>query len=144
VVPSEYSGSSTIKTGRYLFIVFNATFSNISAISWRPVLMVEEPEYSEGTTDHGQAIGKLYHLRLRVECTHFFILQSRTRTHAVLVIGFYELFGNPTMRLPTFEISKLIPRDSCCSINCIPDYDLTDKDECKHSCNDLRSGKYIW
>jgi hypothetical protein len=25
-----------------LFIVFNATFSNISAISWQPVLVVEE------------------------------------------------------------------------------------------------------
>jgi hypothetical protein len=25
-----------------LFLVFNATFSNISAISWRPVLVVEE------------------------------------------------------------------------------------------------------
>ena len=24
------------------FLVFNATFSNISAISWRPVLLVEE------------------------------------------------------------------------------------------------------
>ena len=26
----------------YLFIVLNVTFSNISAISWRPVLVVEE------------------------------------------------------------------------------------------------------
>jgi hypothetical protein len=26
----------------YGFIVFNTTFSNISAISWRPVLVVEE------------------------------------------------------------------------------------------------------
>ena len=26
----------------FLFIVFNATFSNLSAISWRPVLVVEE------------------------------------------------------------------------------------------------------
>jgi hypothetical protein len=26
-----------------IFDVFNATFSNISAISWRPVLVVEEP-----------------------------------------------------------------------------------------------------
>jgi hypothetical protein len=25
-----------------LFLVFNATFSNISAISWRPFLVVEE------------------------------------------------------------------------------------------------------
>ena len=72
---------------------FNATFSNISAISWRPVLV---PEYPERTTDHGQATGKLYHFRLRVECTLFCNLQSRVRTHAVLVIGLYELLGNPT------------------------------------------------
>jgi predicted secreted protein len=60
----------------YLFLVFNATFSNISAISWRPVLVMEE-EYSERMTDYGQAIGKLHHLRLRVECTLFCILQSQ-------------------------------------------------------------------
>jgi hypothetical protein len=53
------------------FLVFNPTFSNISAISWRPVLVVEEAEYPERTTDHGQATGKLYHLRLRFECTLF-------------------------------------------------------------------------
>jgi len=64
--------------------VFNAIFSNISAISWRPVLV-------ERTTDHGQTTGKL-----RVECTLFGNLQSRVRTHAVLVIGLYELLGNPT------------------------------------------------
>ena len=28
-------------------------------------------EYPERTTDHGQSTGKLYHLRLRVECTLF-------------------------------------------------------------------------
>jgi len=56
--------------------VFNATFSNISAISWRPVLVVEEAEYPERTTDPVQATGKLYHLRLRVECTLFCNLQS--------------------------------------------------------------------
>jgi len=58
------------------FLVFNATFSNISAISWRPVLVVEEAEYPESTTDHGQVTGKLYHLRLRVECTLFVIYKS--------------------------------------------------------------------
>ena len=78
------------------FIVFNATFSNILAISWRPVLWWRKPEYPRRTTDHGQAIGKLYHLRLRVECTFYCNLQSRARTHAVLVIGLYELLGNPT------------------------------------------------
>jgi len=53
-------------------LVFNATFSNISAISWRPVIVVEEAgEYPERTTDPGQATGKLYHLRLRIECTLF-------------------------------------------------------------------------
>jgi len=36
------------------------------------------------TTDPGQATGKLYHLRLPIECTLFCNLQSRSRTHAVL------------------------------------------------------------
>ena len=40
----------------------------------------------ERTTDHGQATGKFI----------TFNLQSRARSHAVLVIGLYELLGNPT------------------------------------------------
>jgi len=80
----------------FWFLVFNATFSNISAISWRPVLVVEEAGVPWENPDNGQATGKLYHLRLRVECTLFCNLQSRARTHAVLVIGLYELLGNPT------------------------------------------------
>jgi hypothetical protein len=35
-------------------------------------------------------------LQLRVECTLFCNLQSRARTHTALVIGLYELLGNPT------------------------------------------------
>jgi len=58
------------------FLVFNATFSNISAISWRPVLVVEEAEAS----------------RVHLFCN----LQSRARTHGVLVIGLNELLSNPT------------------------------------------------
>jgi len=43
-----------------------------------------KPENPERTTDHGQAPGKLYHLRLWVECTLFCNLQSRAQTNAVL------------------------------------------------------------
>jgi hypothetical protein len=53
-------------------------------------------ENPERTTDHGQATGKLHHLWLRVECTLFCNLQNRVRTHTILVIGLYELLGNPT------------------------------------------------
>jgi hypothetical protein len=60
----------------FLIMVFNAIFSNISAISWRPVLVVKEAEYPERTTDHEQATGQLYHLRLRVECTLFVISKA--------------------------------------------------------------------
>ena len=42
------------------------------------------------------ATGKLYHLRLRVECTLFCNLQSWAWTHAVLVIGLYELLDPTT------------------------------------------------
>ena len=52
------------------FIVFNATCTNISAISWWPAFVVEEAGVP---IDQGQATGKLYHLLLRVECTLFVI-----------------------------------------------------------------------
>ena len=48
-------------------------------------------EYPERTPEHGQATGKLYHMRLRVECTLFCYVHSWVLTHAVLVIGLYEL-----------------------------------------------------
>ena len=43
-----------------------------------------------------QSTGKLYHMRLWVECTLSCNLQSRARTHAVLVIGLYELLDPTT------------------------------------------------
>jgi hypothetical protein len=67
--------------------LLNELGHNISAISWRPNLVVEEAEVPR--ENHGQATGKLYHLRLRVECTLFCNLQSRVRTYSVLVIGLY-------------------------------------------------------
>ena len=43
-------------------IVFNATFNNISVISWRSVLLVEETEDPEKTTDLSQVTEKLYQI----------------------------------------------------------------------------------
>jgi hypothetical protein len=78
-----------------LILVFNATFqqyfSDIMATSLSGGRSRGNPER---ITDPGQATGKL--LWLRVECTLFCNLQSWAGTHAVLVIGLYELFGNPT------------------------------------------------
>jgi hypothetical protein len=36
---------------RFWFMVVNATFNNISVISWRSVLFVKETEYPERTSD---------------------------------------------------------------------------------------------
>jgi hypothetical protein len=69
--------------------VFIATFSNI--------LVVEEAGVPEENHNHGQVTGKLYHLRLRVECTFFLLFTKRARTHAVLMIGLNELLGNSTI-----------------------------------------------
>ena len=55
------------------FFMFNSTFSNISAISWRPVLVMEEAWREPPTT-------------------LFCNLQPWVRTHAVLAIGLYELY----------------------------------------------------
>jgi urease accessory protein UreF len=47
-------------------------------------------------TTMGKQLVNFYHKWLRVECTLFCNLQSRARTHAVLVIGLYELLDPMT------------------------------------------------
>jgi hypothetical protein len=60
-----------------IYCVFNAIFCNISAISWRPVLVVEEA----GVPGENH----------RPWASNW---KSRVRTHAVLAKGLYELLGN--------------------------------------------------
>jgi len=45
---------------RVRFMVFNATFNNISAILWQSILLVEKPEYPQKTTDMSQVTDKLH------------------------------------------------------------------------------------
>ena len=81
---------------KILLLVFNATFSNISAISCRSVLVLEE--FGVPGENHRPWAYNWYTLSLAgVSRVHSFCnIQSRTRTHAVLVIGLYELLVNPT------------------------------------------------
>ena len=45
-------------------MVLNATFNNISVISWRSVLLVEETRVFKENTDLSQVTDKLYHIML--------------------------------------------------------------------------------
>ena len=58
-------------------VVFNASFSNISDISWWSVLLVEGMEYPEKIIDLSQVTDKLYHMILYQ--VHLAISRIRTR-----------------------------------------------------------------
>jgi len=73
-------------------LVFNAIFSNISAISWRLVLVVEEAgENHRPWASNWKTLSLAAASRVHLFCN----LQNWPRTHAVLVIGLYELL-DPT------------------------------------------------
>jgi hypothetical protein len=52
-----------LMTLKFRLMLFNATFNNISLISWRSVLL-EETGVSKETTDLSKSLANLYHIML--------------------------------------------------------------------------------
>ena len=76
--------------------MFNTSFSNILAISWRLGLVVEEAEVSGENHRPWASNWQPLSLAAANRVHPFCNLQRRGRTHAVLVIGLHELYVSPT------------------------------------------------
>jgi hypothetical protein len=68
----------------------------MSAISWRPVLVMKEAGVPGENHRPWASNWSTLSLATASGVHHFCNLQSWVRTHAVLMIGLYELLGNPT------------------------------------------------
>ena len=68
-----------------LFIVLRATFSNISALSWQPVLVMEEADLP-GENHMGKQLINFITCGSESSAPYFCNLQSRALTNVVLVI----------------------------------------------------------
>ena len=80
------------------FCVFNATVSNISLYHGEHFLWWKKPGYPREPPTMGKQLMSF----ITCGCASsapFCNLQSRDRTHAVLVIGLHELLRNPTTYL---------------------------------------------
>jgi len=79
------------------FWCFNTTFNNISAISWRPVLVLVVEEAGVPPTMGKQLVNFI--TCVCESSAPFFVIYKAGREpmpYCVLVIGLYELLGNPT------------------------------------------------
>jgi hypothetical protein len=84
------------KSTNWLLVIFDDRNTTNNQRYFLIYLIVSFQVCCRKRTNLLQSTGKLYHMRLWVECTLFCNLQSRARTHAVLVIGLYELLDPTT------------------------------------------------
>ena len=61
---STFEDGEVVKCLLMVLLVCNATFNDISVISWWRVLLVEETEVPGKTSDLPLVTGKLYHIML--------------------------------------------------------------------------------
>ena len=85
-----------MESGRIRVSIFRLEFGTVPTVLYLLVLVVKEAGVPRENHRPWASNWQTLSLAVASRVHPFRNLQSRARTHAVLVIGLYELLGNPT------------------------------------------------